>query len=132
MILSKISWKNIPKTFYIMMTVLERVTKNGNRSKGWNYYHQRLWYLESNGETKSKKYGRDGHGNAFCWGTKSYPTKLHAIMKFPDLEALQAFGANEELTEERRQADAIIESGIMTMMADDKFLTNFPAPFTVG
>ena len=58
-------------------------------------------------------------------------TKLHAIMKFPDLEALQAFGANEELTEERRQAGAVIESGVMTMMAEDEFLTNFPAPFTV-
>ena len=46
-----------------------------------------------------------------------------------DLEALQAFDANEELTEERRQAGAVIESGVMTMMADDEFLTNFPAPF---
>ena len=26
-------------------------------------------------------------------------TKLHTIMKFPNLEALQAFGSNEELTE---------------------------------
>ena len=62
---------------------------------------------------------------------KDVPTKLHAIIKFPDLEALLAFGANEELTEERRQAGAIIESGIMTMMADDKFFTNFAASFTV-
>ena len=42
---------------------------------------------------------------------------------------LQAFVANEELTEERKQAGAVIESGIMTMMAEDEFLTNFPAPF---
>ena len=48
-----------------------------------------------------------------------------------DLQALQAFGANEELTEERRQAGAVIESGVMTLMAEDEFLTNFPAPFTV-
>jgi hypothetical protein len=47
------------------------------------------------------------------------------------LEALQAFGANEELTEQRRQAGAVIESGIMTIIADDEFITNFPAPFTV-
>ena len=67
----------------------------------------------------------------FAGVQKDDPTKLHAIMKFPDLEALQAFGENEKLTEERRQAGAIIESGIMTMMADDKFLTNFPALFTV-
>ena len=56
------------------------------------------------------------------------PTKLHAIMKFPNLEALQAFGANEELTEERREAGAVIESGTMTIMAKDEFLINFPAP----
>ena len=52
-------------------------------------------------------------------------------MKFPNLEALQAFGANEELTEERRQAGAIIETSIMTVMAEDNFLTNFATQFTV-
>jgi len=67
----------------------------------------------------------------FAGVQKDEPTKLHAIMKFPDLEALQAFGANEELTEQRRQAGAVIESGIMTIIADDEFITNFPAPFTV-
>ena len=67
----------------------------------------------------------------FAGVQKDDPTKLHAIMKFPDLEALQAFGANEELTEQRRQAGAVIESGIMTIIADDEFITNFPAPFTV-
>ena len=30
----------------------------------------------------------------FAGVEKDDPTKLHAIMKFPDLEALQAFGAN--------------------------------------
>ena len=35
----------------------------------------------------------------FAGVQKDDPTKLHAIMKFPDLQALQAFGANEELTE---------------------------------
>ena len=58
------------------------------------------------------------------------PSKLHVIMKFPDLDALQAFGSNEELTAERRQAGAVIESGIMTMISQDDFLTNFPEPFT--
>ena len=38
----------------------------------------------------------------FAGVQKDDPTKLHAIMKFPDLEVLQAFGANEEPTEERR------------------------------
>ena len=67
----------------------------------------------------------------FAGVQKDDPTKLHTIMKFPDLEALQAFGANEELTEQRRQAGAVIETGIMTMIAEDEFITNFPAPFTV-
>ena len=67
----------------------------------------------------------------FAGVQKDDPTKLHAIMKFPDLEALQAFGANEELTEQRRQAGAVIESGVMTMISEDEFFTNFPAPFTV-
>jgi hypothetical protein len=44
---------------------------------------------------------------------------------------LQAFGANEELTKERKQAGAVIESGVMTMMAKDGFLINFSVPFTV-
>ena len=64
----------------------------------------------------------------FAGAQKDDPTKLHAIMEFSDLEALQAFGANEELTEERRQAGAVIESGVMTIMAEDEFLTSFPAP----
>ena len=67
----------------------------------------------------------------FAGVQKDDPTKLHTIMKFPDLGALQALGANEELTEERRQAGAIIESGVMTMIAEGEFLTNFPTPFTV-
>ena len=67
----------------------------------------------------------------FAGVQKDDPRKLHTIMKFPDLEALQSFGANEELTEQRRQAGAVIETGVMTMIADDEFITNFPAPFTV-
>ena len=104
---------------------------HGNRGKGWNYYHQRLWYLESNGEKNQKRMEEMRMVMLFAGVQKGDPTKLHPIMKFRDLEALQAFGANEELTEERRQAGAVIKSGVMTMMAEDEFLTNFPAPFTV-
>ncbi len=68
----------------------------------------------------------------FAGVQKDDPTKLHVILKFLDLEVLRAFGANEELTEERRKAGAIIESGVMTMIAEDEFLTNFPTPFTFG
>ena len=34
----------------------------------------------------------------------------------------------EELAEQRRQAGAVIESGVMTPISDD-FFTNFPEPF---
>ena len=65
----------------------------------------------------------------FAGVQKDDPTKLHAIMKFPNMEAFQAFGSNEELTEERRKAGAVVESGVMTMISDDAFFTNFPDPF---
>ena len=67
----------------------------------------------------------------FAGVQKDDSTRLHAIMKFPDLEALQAFGAYEKPTEERRQAGAETESGVLTLMVGDESLTNFPAPFTV-
>ena len=65
----------------------------------------------------------------FAGVQKEDPTKLHAIMKFPDMEAFQAFGSNEELTEERKKAGAVVESGVMTMISEDDFFTNFPEPF---
>jgi len=61
----------------------------------------------------------------FAGTEKDDPNQLHAIMLFPSMEVLQAFGANEELTEIRRQADAVIESGIMTPISSDYF-TNYP------
>ena len=65
----------------------------------------------------------------FAGVQKDDPTKLHAILKFPNVETLQAFGANEELTEERRQAGAVIESAVMTIISEEEYLTNFPEPF---
>jgi hypothetical protein len=65
----------------------------------------------------------------FAGVQKDDPTKLHAIMKFPDMAAFQAFGSNEELTEERRQAGAVVESGVMTIISEEEFFTNFPEPF---
>ena len=65
----------------------------------------------------------------FAGVQKDDPTRLHAIMKFPDMAAFQAFGSNEELTEERRQAGAVVESGVMTMISEGEFFTNFPEPF---
>ena len=65
----------------------------------------------------------------FAGVQKDDSTKLHTIMKFPDMEAFQAFGSNKELTEERRKAGAVVESGVMTMISEDDFFNNFPEPF---
>ena len=64
----------------------------------------------------------------FAGTEKDDPNQLHAIMMFPSMEALQAFGANEELTEIRRQAGAVIESGKMTPISEDYF-ANYPDVF---
>ena len=64
----------------------------------------------------------------FAGTEKDDPTQLHAIMMFPSMEVLQAFGADEELTEIRRQAGAVIESGVMTPISEDYF-TNYPDAF---
>ena len=41
----------------------------------------------------------------FASTTKEDPTKLIAVMKFDIVKAMQAFGADEELTEIRREAN---------------------------
>ena len=80
---------------------------------------------------KKNKHRMDEMGMVmlFAGVQKDDPTKLHAIMKFADLEAFQAFGSNEELTEERRKAGAVVETGLMTMISESEFFTNFPEPF---
>ena len=50
-------------------------------------------------------------------------------MLFPSMEVLKAFGANEELTEIRRKAVLVIESGMMTPISEDYF-TNYQDAFT--
>ena len=52
----------------------------------------------------------------FAGTEKEDPTQLHAIMMFPSMETLQAFGADTELTEITRKVGAVIESGVMTPM----------------
>ena len=49
-------------------------------------------------------------------------------MMFPNMEAIQAFQGDEELTEKRRLAGAVIESGVMTPISGD-FFTNYPDAF---
>ena len=53
---------------------------------------------------------------------------MHTIIKFESIEAMQAFGADKELTETRKQAGAVIESGVMTPISDE-FFTNYPDAF---
>ena len=55
-------------------------------------------------------------------------TKLHAIMRFDSMDVLKKFGADEDLTETRRESRAVIESGNMIIVFDDS-LTNYPAAF---
>ena len=72
----------------------------------------------------------DEHGIKFLFaGTeKENPDQLHVIMMFPSMEAIQAFRDDEELTEMRREAGAVIESNVMTPISDDYF-TNYPDAF---
>ena len=78
----------------------------------------------------SQKEKMAGMGMQFLFaGTeKNDPTKLHTVIKFESVEAMQAFGADKELTETRRQAGAVIESGVMTPISDE-FFTNYPDAF---
>ena len=79
-------------------------------------------------------YEQDGkleqHGIKFLFaGTeKENPDQLHLVMMFPNMEAIQNFRDDEELTEKRREAGAVIESGVMTLISDDYF-TNYPDAF---
>jgi hypothetical protein len=59
---------------------------------------------------KEMVYAQDGklkeHGIKFIFaGTqKDDPTKLHTVMQFPNMEALQAFRDDKELTEKRKRS----------------------------
>ena len=54
-----------------------------------------------------------------------YPTKLHNIIKFGSIEGMQAFSADKEFTETRKQAGAVIESVVIPPKSDE-FFTNYP------
>ena len=80
---------------------------------------------------KEMVYAQDGklkeHGIKFIFaGTqKDDPSKLHTVMRFPNMEALQAFKDDKQLTEKRRKAGAVIESALMIPISDE-YLTNYP------
>ena len=61
----------------------------------------------------------------FAGNEKNDPTKLHTVIKFGSVEAVQAFGEERELVETPRQAGAVIESGVMTHISND-FFKNYP------
>ena len=49
--------------------------------------------------------------------------KLTVIMDFQSMEALKNFGSDEELTKTRIEAGAMVETGIMTIMNEQSFIT---------
>ena len=61
----------------------------------------------------------------FAGMQKADPTKLHVVIEFPNIEAVQAFRDDEELTERRREAGAVIDSGVMIPISREYF-TNYP------
>ena len=79
-------------------------------------------------KTQEERMKKMGIKFLFAGTEKNDPTQLHAIMMFPSMEVLQAFGSDEELTEIRRQAGAVIESGVMTPISEEYF-TNYPDAF---
>ncbi|MDC6457950.1 hypothetical protein OAW66_02455 [Alphaproteobacteria bacterium] len=84
--------------------------------------------MEIYGFLTKRENGWNGNAILFAGTEKSDPTKLLTIIKFDSVETMQAFGADEELTEIRRQAGAVIESGVMTPISDE-FFTNYPESF---
>ena len=79
-------------------------------------------------KTQEERMKKMGIKFLFAGTEKNDPTQLHAIMMFPSMEVLQAFGSDKELTEIRRQGGAVIESGVMTPISEDYF-TNYPDAF---
>ena len=71
------------------------------------------------------------HGIKFVFAgvQKDDPTKLHTVMQFPNMEALQAFKDDKELAEKRIEAGAVLESAVMIPISDE-YLTNYPDAFT--
>ena len=64
----------------------------------------------------------------FAGVQKDDPSKLHAIMKFPNLEALHAFGTNEELTNPLDEEDQAYIQNILTSILSSEIM-NQQKPF---
>ena len=90
-------------------------------TKGFNHWKEMVFSQKEKMEAMGQQF-------LFAGTTKEDPTKLISVIKFDSVEAIQAFGSDEEFTETRRQAGMVMESGVMTPISDE-FLTNFPEPF---
>ena len=82
-------------------------------------------------EAQRPKLEEMGISFLFAGTEQDDPTKLHAAMRFDNLDVLKRFGADAKLTNERRDAGVVIESGSFTPLSDD-FMTNYPEPFIRG
>ena len=78
---------------------------------------------------KEEKIKEHGIKFVFAGTQKDDPTKLHTIMQFPNMEALQAFKDDKELAEKRSEAGAVVESAVMIPISDEH-LTNYPDAYT--
>ena len=45
-------------------------------------------------------------------------TKLHVIIQFPDMETAKTFSTREDVTEKRREAGVLVETTVMTPLAE--------------
>ena len=79
--------------------------------------------------SNNKKLEEHGVKFIFSRPQKDNPTKLHDIMQFPNMGAIEAFGNDDELTAQRIEPVAVIESGIITPISEDYF-TNYPDAHT--
>ncbi len=78
---------------------------------------------------QDKKFKEYGMKFIFAGTQKDDPSKLHTVMRFPNMETLQAFKEDKQLTEKRREAGAVIESAKMTPISEE-YLTNYPDAYT--
>ena len=90
-------------------------------TKGFNTWQKMVY-------EQDRKLEEHGIKFLFAGTEKQNPNQLHVVMMFPNMEAVQAFRDDDELTEKRREAGAVIESGVMTPISDDYF-TNYPDAF---
>ena len=125
----------------------EKILKKETLSNVAPYFHQEIYYflllwdmkslkfiknlkfqyfqLVMNYLSQDKKLKEYGIKFIFAGTQKDDSSKLHTVMQFPNMEALQAFKDDKELTEKRKEAGAVIETAVMTPISDEH-LANYP------